>query len=75
MREPEWIRETTRRVHLIYDETGKTLARVALLVSDDGHWAVEIWQHDRFGTREEYDTEREATAEWRSAAQAVTNFY
>ena len=75
MHEPEWIHETTRRVHLIYDANGKTLARVALLVSDDGHWAVELWQHDRFGTREEFDTEREAITEWRATALAVTNFY
>jgi len=66
--------ETTRRVHLIHDADGKLLARVALLATG-GTWIVELWQHDRFGTRDVYDTEREATTEWRATAVAVTNFY
>lgn len=75
MRSPNWIEETTRAVCLIHDAEGKTLARVALLVSIHGNWAVEVWQHDGVGIREEYDTEREATTEWRAAAVAATNFY
>jgi hypothetical protein len=67
--------ETTRRVHLIHDEKGVTLARVALIHSLEWNWIVEIRQYDRFDTREVFDTEREARAAWRAAAQAVTNFY